>query len=186
MKQWILAALLLGVTAAATTVCEARGGEKVLIIYYSLSNVTHGIAEKLQAKTGGDLYRIETVKTYPDKPPRLYDEPKEELEQHNLPELKGTPPELSSYDLILVGGPVWWYTVPPPIMKFLETADFAGKKTAAFCTHEGAAGKFFPHFKEQAKNAVVLDGIDFFKPGSAREGEVDKRLDAWLDSLRTQ
>jgi len=91
---------------------------------------------------------------------------------------------MSSYDLILVGSPVWWYTVSTPVMSFLKQADFAGKKVSAFCTHEGGVGKFSPHFKEQAQNAVVLEGLDFYKPRQAEEGEVEKALDLWLSELR--
>ena len=91
---------------------------------------------------------------------------------------------MSSYDLILAGSPVWWYTVSTPVMSFLKQADFAGEKVSAFCTHEGGGGKFSPHFKEQAQNAVVLEGLGFYKPRQAEEGEVYKALDLWLSELR--
>ena len=68
-------------------------------------------------------------------------------------------------------------------MSFLTQADFAGKKVSTFCTHMGGVGKFFPHFKEQAKNAVVLEGLDLYKPRQAEESEVDKGLDSWLNKL---
>jgi flavodoxin len=90
---------------------------------------------------------------------------------------------MSPYDLVLVGGPVWWYTVSTPVMSFLKQADFAGKRVAAFCTHEGGLGKTFPHFKQQAKNAVVLDGLDLYKP-QTRKSDTDKALDSWLDKLK--
>lgn len=156
----------------------------MLIIYYSHTGTTKYIAEKLSEKTGGDLFRIETVKTYPGQYSALTEEAKRELQEGDLPALKKGPPDMSSYDLILVGGPVWWYTVPTPVMSFLKQADFKGKKVAAFCTHEGGIGKYFPHFKEQAQNAVVLEGLDLYKPRQARKGEVDKALDAWLGKLQ--
>ena len=84
-----------------------------------------------------------------------------------MPALKKGPPELSSYGLILVGSPVWWYTVSTPLMSFLKQADFAGKEVSVFFTHEGGVGKFFPHFKEQAQNAIVLEGLDLYKPRQA-------------------
>ena len=84
----------------------------------------------------------------------------------------------------MVGSPVWWYTVSTPVMSFLKQADFAGKKVSAFCTHEGGIRRFFPDFRNQAKNAVVLEGLDLYKPRQAEEGEVHKALDLWLRKLQ--
>jgi flavodoxin len=173
----------LGSTQATAT---GTGRKKMLIVYYSFSGNTKYIAEKIREKTGGDVFEIETVKTYPAVYSALTEEAKRELQTGDLPALKKNPPDMSSYDLILVGGPVWWYTVPTPVMSFLRKADFAGKKASAFCTHEGGIGKYFPHFKEQAKNAVVLEGLDLYKPRQAGKGEVDKALDAWLGKLQNK
>lgn len=163
---------------------SGAGRTKMLITYYSLTGNTKYIAEEIRKKTGGDVFVIETVKTYPAEYSALTEEAKRELQAGDLPALKKGPPDMSSYGLILVGSPVWWYTVSTPVMSFLKQADFAGKKVSAFCTHEGGIGKFFPHFKEQAKNAVVLEGLDLYKPRQAGKGEVDKALDSWLSKLR--
>lgn len=162
----------------------STGSTKVLIIYYSLTGNTKSVAEKIREKTGADVLEIETVRTYPTEHPAIIEEAKRELETGKLPALKKNPPDMSSYDLILVGSPVWWYTVSTPVMSFLRLADFAGKNVSAFCTHEGGVGKFSPHFKEQSKNAVVLEALHLYKPQQAREGEVDKALDSWLSKLR--
>ncbi|MCM1129392.1 MAG: NAD(P)H-dependent oxidoreductase [Alistipes senegalensis] len=156
---------------------------KVLVIFYSQSGVTRRIAEILQSKTQADLYEIETVRTYPTQQPGIYDEPKKELETGQLPALKHEPPDMSAYDLILVGGPVWWYTVSTPVMRFLQLADFKGKKTAAFCTHMGGLGRYFPHFRTQARHANVLEGIDFFQPTRSKTASTEAALDKWLDKL---
>jgi flavodoxin len=162
------------------------GSTKVLIIYYSLTGNTKSIAENIRGKTGGHVFEIETVRTYPTEYSALIEEAKRELQTGELPALKKNPPDMSSYDLLLVGSPVWWYTVSTPVMNFLRLADFAGKRIAAFCTHEGGVGKFFSHFKEQAKNAVVLESLDLYKPRQARKGEVDKALASWLGKLREE
>ncbi|MGZ3579071.1 MAG: flavodoxin, partial [Syntrophales bacterium] len=161
---------------SAYSTATGTGRTKMLIIYYSLTGNTKSIAEKIRKKTGGNMFEIETVRTYPTEYSVLTEEAKRELQTGDLPALKKNPPDMLSYDLILVGSPVWWYTVSTPVMSFLRQADFAGKKASAFCTHEGGIGKFFPHFKEQAKNAIVLEGLDFYKPQQARKGEVDKVL----------
>ena len=165
---------------------ETKDANRVLVIYYSLTGNTKSIAETIQNKTGGDVFEIETVKDYPAAYSEITEEAKRELETGELPALKKSPPDMSSYDLILVGSPVWWYTVSTPVMSFLKQADFAGKIVSAFCTHEGGVGKFFSHFKEQAKNADVLEGLDLFKPRQAMEGQVDKALDSWLSKLRQE
>jgi flavodoxin len=180
----MLAAPLLPQLLSAYSTGTGTGRAKMLIIYYSFSGNTKYIGEKIREKTGGDVFEIETVKTYPAVYSALTEEAKRELQEGDLPALKKGPPNMSSYDLILVGGPVWWYTVATPVMSFLKQADFAGKKVSAFCTHEGGIGKYFPHFKEQAKNAVVLEGLDLYKPRQAGKGEVDKALDSWLGKLR--
>lgn len=91
---------------------------------------------------------------------------------------------MSSYDLILVGSAVLWYTVSILVMSFLRQEDFAGKQVSAFCTDDGGIGKFFPHFKEQAKNVVVLEGLDLYNPRQTGKDEVDKALDSWLGKLQ--
>ena len=175
---------LLPYLGSTHSTASGTGRTKMLIIYYSLTGNTKYIAEQIRRKTGGDVFLIETVKTYPAEYSALTDEAKRELQTGDLPALKKGPPDMSSYDLILVGSPVWWYTVSTPVMSFLKQADFAGKRVSAFCTHGGGTGKFFPHFKEQTKNAVVLEGLDLFKPRQARKGEVDKAVDSWLSKLR--
>jgi flavodoxin len=169
---------------SAHSAATGTGRTKMLIVYYSHTGITKYIAEEIRKKTGGDVFEIETVRTYPSEYSALTAEAKRELQEGDLPALKKNPPDMSSYDLIVVGGPVWWYTVATPVMSFLRKADFAGKKVSAFCTHEGGIGKYFPHFKEQAKNAVVLEGLDLYKPRQAGKGEVDKALDSWLGKLR--
>ncbi len=182
--NWLMVSLIFVCLIMTQTVATAAEGrpQKVLIVYYSSSGNTKVVAEKLQKKTAGDMHRLETVRTYPAGHKALVDEAKRELEENDLPELKGTLPDLSSYDLILVGGPVWWYTVSTPVMHFLQQADFAGKKVAAFCTHGGGVGHYFPHFKEQARNAVVLEGLSLWG-NKAGDASTDKALDDWLATL---
>lgn len=185
MKK-LLATIFLTILCFTPTLVQAAESntEKVLIIYYSLSGRTRAVAERLQTKTGADIYEIQTIKTYPSSYPGVYDEPKRELEQNDLPDLKDNPPDMSSYDLILVGAPVWWYTVPTPLMKFLLNADFAGKRVASFCTYDSTLGQYHPHFVQQAKNAVVKEGLSLSYPHRIPESELEERLDNWLRVVR--
>ena len=162
-----------------------QGGPKVLVIYYSYSGNTKIVAERLREKTGGDIYAVETERAYPEAYRDVTAEAKRELETRDLPALKGAPPDLAPYNLILVGGPVWWYTVPAPLMKFLEQTDFMGKRVAAFCTHGGGPGDYLDDFKTQAKNAVVLSGITLWgaQAGNRKTGSI---LNDWLTKLERE
>lgn len=186
MKSVLCMTLVLSTFCLATACAEAAdsSGEKVLVVYYSLSGRTRTVAERLQARTGADLFEIQTVRTYPSSHPGLYEEPKRELEQNDLPDLKAAPPDMSSYDLILVGAPVWWYTVPTPLMKFLQSADFLGKRVASFCTYDTTLGQYHPHFVQQAKNADVKEGLSLSYPHRIPAAELDERLEAWLGEVR--
>ncbi len=159
---------------------------KMLIVYYSHTGTTKSIADKLREKTGADIVEIETVRTYPAGYSALTEEAKRELDAGELPALTDKAPDMAPYGLVLVGGPVWWYTLSTPVMSFLKQADFAGRKAAAFCTHEGGPGKTLSDFGKQAKNALVLEGIELHSPKRTRKGDVDRALDAWLGKLREE
>ena len=139
---FMMALTLFATLFGSTAMAAERNAKKTLIIYYSNTGTTKLVAERLQKKTNADIYVIETVKTYSTKDPERTQVPKKELETGNLPALKKSPPNMSSYDLILVGGPVWWYTVSTPMMSFLRDADFAGKRVAPFNTNKGGNGDY--------------------------------------------
>ena len=154
---------------------------KVLVAYYSYSGKTRKVAQALREKTCGVLYGLETRKQYASR--TVVSEAKRELEQRDLPELKHAIPSMAAYDVILVGGPVWWYTVSAPLMSFLRGVDFAGGKVAAFCTHEGGVGSYFADFRNQAENADLLGDLAIHLPKRKRASDIDGTLDAWLSGL---
>ena len=97
---------------------------KTLIIYYSLSGHTKDIAAKIQKMTGGDMYEIKTVDKL-NTVPWFYLILRQQLKDKKYPALSGELPDLSRYDTIFVGSPVWWYTVSTPMLTdvvFLATS----------------------------------------------------------------
>lgn len=76
------------------------------------------------------------------------------------PELRGTLPDLSGYDTIVLGYPCWWGTMPQAVFTFLESADFSGKKILPFCTHEGSGmGRSESDIKKLCPAATVARGL---------------------------
>jgi len=147
---------------------------KCLIVYFSRSGKnyvggqivdltvgnTEVVAKTIQEKTGGDLFRIEPVQKYPNEYTATTEVAKEELRTKARPELARSVKDIRSYDLILLGYPCWWGTMPMPVFSFLEGHDLSGKIIAPFCTHEGSGlGQSISDLQETCPKSTILEGI---------------------------
>jgi flavodoxin len=134
--------------------------------------------------TNADIFEIETVEPYPSAP-AYYWVARKQIKNDELPKLKSTVPDVGSYDMIIVGSPVWWYTVSAPMLAFLTECDFAGKTVAIFATHGGNTGNFFADFQKKIKNAKVIDGIDFKKVSAEEPKTLNEKISRWLDKIKS-
>ncbi len=155
--------------------------KKILVAYFSWSGNTKSIAEKIHAKTGGDIFRIEPVTPYPkDYNETAYGIAKEQKDKNINPPIKNT--DISSYDTIFVGTPAWWYTMAPPVKTFLTDNNFEGKTIIPFITHGGGGGYTIDKDMEKlAKGSIVLAPIIIYGKGNS---ETDKDIDKWLNNLK--
>lgn len=169
--------------------------QKSLSVYYSRkgSNYVGGsivdlpvgntevIARKIQCLTGSDLFQIETVQPYPADYTETTRVAQDELSQNARPELTETINDMASYDVIYLGYPNWWGTMPMAVFTFLESYDFSGKTIAPYCTHEGSGlGNSERDIKRLCPMAKALPGLAI--KGSA-VGKADKELASWLKNL---
>ena len=101
-----------------------------------------------------------------------------EMKDRNCRPAMAAKPDVSGYDVILVGFPIWWYRQPSIIDTFLESADFSGKTIVPFCTSGGLGlGNSATIMQSLAPNAKVLDGKRFSSSASADE------LKKWVEQL---
>ena len=111
---------------------------KTLVAYFSASGVTAAAAEKAAEAIGADLHEITPLQRYTDADLNWMDsKSRTTLESKNpdcRPALAPTDLDVSSYDTILLGFPVWWYVEPRIIDTFLEAGHFAGKTIIPFAT----------------------------------------------------
>ena len=155
---------------------------KTLVIYYSLSKHTQKIAEKIQELTGADIYEIETEE--PIKHNLMaYWKIRQQLKKKNYPKLKEKAPDLSKYTTIIIGGPVWWYTVATPMISFLNEADFKGKKVAVFSTQSSNYGRYFEDFKSFEKHAYIKTKISFNNTPEKYSQAEENKLINWLNKI---
>lgn len=171
--------------AASTDHTDSPDTEhRTLVVYYSHSQRTEQVAQLLEEKTGGDLYTLVPEEPYTGADSVISARATQEIESGNLPALSGTLPDLSQYDTILVGGPVWSYTVSSPILSYLEQTDFAGKTVAPFWTDQGGPGDYVQAFTRAARNAGrITDFLQLSNTPSISESDMSARLDAWLETV---
>lgn len=138
---------------------------KTLIAWFSWSGNTKEIAERLAKKTHGDLFQIEREIPYStDYHTCAYEEAKEEADKHLRPAIKGPVPDLAKYDAVMIAFPIWWYTMPAPVMTFLESyPDWQGKKLFVFANaYSDVPSQFMNSLRDAAlcaKGADVKAGL---------------------------
>jgi len=146
----------------------------ILIAYYSRAGENYGaggivnlevgntevVADKIAEITDGKLFKIDTVKSYPEDYTRTTEVAKDELKKNARPELLSYPENINEYDTIYLGYPNWWGTMPMAVWTFLERYDFSGKTIIPFCTHEGSGlGSSVKDIKKLCPDAIIASGI---------------------------
>lgn len=185
------AALVAGISGAMmggqSKAFAADGGKrKVLIAYYSRTGNTKEIADQIQMQTGGDLFQLQTVHTYPAEYRATTDQAKRELERNFRPQLVSDVPNIASYDTIFVGYPNWWGTFPMAYFTFFEKYRFAGKVLIPFCTHEGSGlGGSVADMRKLCPNAQIREGIAIRggNSGTVRSSAARQEVSQWLRQL---
>ncbi|MBQ8465333.1 MAG: hypothetical protein IJ545_04915 [Alphaproteobacteria bacterium] len=155
---------------------------KVLVVYYSWTGHTKDIAKQIADKTHADLYEIQTKETYSS--PSVYVKSKKELSAKKYPAInQDNLPDVTSYDTIFVGAPVWWYTMAPALYSYLEQTDFKNIRVAPFSTQGSNVGTFFEDFSNLAKNAQILPSENFNNVDETYKDQVSNKINAWLNKL---
>lgn len=145
--------------------------------YGTTEYVAHMIADEVR----GDLHRIETVTPYTADFDELRDVNHDEMEQNYLPELKESNLDLSAYDTVFVGYPVWATGVPQAVLSFLNAYDLSGKTVVPFCTHDGyGAGSSYQIIAEASHAAVSLDGLAI---EAVKVPDAQDMVEKWLTDI---
>ena len=156
--------------------------EKVIVVYFSATEVTEGVAEKIVDYLGCDSYRIEPVVPYTEEDLDR-DNPKSRVSKEHAdlnfrPPISGDRIDLSPYSTIVLGFPIWYHCEPQIIQTFLDAYDLGGKNIVPFCTSwsAGIAGAVI-NINEAEPDAKILKGGQFPK------GFDEAGIYTWLDSV---
>ena len=109
---------------------------------YSVGNIEVGntkiVADYISEFTGADQYEIVTHKYDGVAYNPLIKLAQEEANAGELPPYEGEAPDLSQYDTVFIGGPVWWGTYPQVMFTLFRDINLDGKTVIPFTTHEGS------------------------------------------------
>lgn len=173
------------VVSAAERMAAGKGDTSTLIVVYSYSGNTRRAAQILQDVTGGDLLEINTRRDYAGGMAAMAVQTRIECATGLLPGLDVELPDIEKYDRILIGGPVWSYTVATPLSRFLSEMDFTGKQIAPFWTDAGSPGEYESSFNSQVRGGEVLAGLGLSGSSRLSDEEVTRRLEEWLNTLQS-
>lgn len=160
---------------------ESDGG-RVLVVYFSATNTTEGVAKNLAEGLGADIYEIVPEEPYTSADLNYNDSKSRSTAEMNdpgaRPAIFGSVDNMSQYDVIFLGYPIWWGQAPRILNTFIESYDFSGKTIIPFCTSGSSElGDSDSSLKSAASNATWISGKRF--NGSVSVGE----LTEWVNGL---
>ncbi|MBQ7745169.1 MAG: flavodoxin [Ruminococcus sp.] len=136
---------------------------KTLVVYFSATGKTKGVAEKIAAATNADTYEILAAQTYTEADLNWNDKnsrtTKEQNDKSVRPEIGSDKVNLDGYSTIFIGYPIWWGEEPRIMDTFVESYDFSGKTMIPFCTSGGSGiGSSGTNLADNAKSGNWLEG----------------------------
>ena len=166
----ILALAVIGMVFFGTSVHAEESSQteplgytpKILIAFFSKTNNTKALAEQIQSLVGGDMFQVATKTPYPTGYRQTTRVARAELDNNERPELAATisPEDMGKYDVVFLGYPTWWGTMPMAMFTFLEQYDLSGKIIVPFCTHGGGGFGLGPSdIAKLSPNATILQGF---------------------------
>ena len=156
---------------------------KTIVVYFSATNTTEGVAQKSADYTGADMFELQPKVPYTSEDLSWTTNGSRVNTEHNDPnrhvELVTTDvPNWDSYDTVYIGAPIWWGEFSWVIDDFVENTDFTGKTVIPFCTSMSSSlGQSAEHLAAKTTTGTWLDGMRF--GSSATETQVQN----WIDSL---
>ena len=160
------------------------GDTNVLVVYFSATNNTRGIAEKIAEAVGGDLFAIEAQAPYTAED-RNYNDPasRAQIEQNDdtaRPEITGTAANLDDYSVVFLGYPIWNGKAPKVIYTFLENSgDWSGKTIVPFCT----SGSSPLGSSAESLHALISSEANWLEGNRFSASASQETVDSWVNTL---
>ena len=159
---------------------DATTSASVVVENGQRQGTTELIARMISEQTGGDLHLIETADAYPTDFNDVVSQNHQEIANGVRPALSSSV-DLTGYDVIFVGYPVWASNTPTPVLSFLEDQSLSGKTVIPFCTHDGyGAGSSYSSIRSSSNGATVEQGLAIEATDAASS---ERTVANWLNGL---
>lgn len=159
---------------------------KTIVIYYGYGNHTRILAEKIKESLKCDILEIKPKVSYSSDYQTVVDETENNLQEKETPEIEDININLDNYEKIILGTPVWWYTITPPVRTFLTKYDLSGKIVYPFATNAGWLGSTFDEIRKLCKGTIKEEMSIKFTTNHAENKLVTSESDInkWIDKIK--
>ena len=152
----------------------------------NLTGTTETIAKMINTAVDGDIAEIQTISKYSTDFDEVVDRNHNEISEGTIPEIQPLNLDMSKYDTVFIGYPIWATTIPQAVRAFMREYDLSGKTVIPFCTHDGyGSGNSYTQIKNECSDSTVLDGLTL--PAADIVGKdltsVNNRVKDWLTGL---
>ena len=168
------------VSAAGET--PADTGNAAVVVYFSATGTTKGVAERIAAVTGADIFEIVPAEPYTDADLDWHDNNSRTTIEMNDPNVRPAMADdtvrLEDYATVYLGYPIWWGDAPRIMSTFAEAHDFSGKTVIPFCTSGGSP------IGQSGKNLAALAGSGSWLAGGRLEAGIsESEIQDWINSM---
>lgn len=169
------------ISSEVTESPEENGG--TLVVYFSATGTTKGVAEKIAGITGADTYEIKAAQEYTDADLNWNDSSSRSTKEQNdssaRPEIGSDAVSLDGYTTIYIGYPIWWGEEPRIMDTFVESHSFDGITMIPFCTSSSSGiGRSGQNLADNAGTGTWLDGKRF------GAGASEDEIRSWIEGLQ--
>lgn len=152
---------------------------KVLIAYFSWGGNTEGVAEEIKSQINADLFELKLENPYSSDYNTVLDEAQKDLNSNARPKLANHVDNIDEYDVIMIGYPNWWATIPMPVASFLEEYNFNNKIIIPFCSHGGGGlGQSITDISKIVPNSTLGEPLSIHYSGGKT---LSQDVSSWLD-----
>lgn len=160
---------------------KGKSNDKILVAYFSATGTTAQAAEKIANATGGEIYAITPAKSYTSADLDWNDKQSRSSVEMNdaksRPAIKSKKENITDYDVIFIGYPIWWDLAPTVVNTFIESNNLNGKTAVPFATSGGSSIR-----NSAAQLKKLYPGINW-KEGKLLNSASEKTISKWIESL---